>query len=155
MASRDDFTARTKHILGKKVGYRCSCPTCRRLTIGPAKDISAPLLIAEAAHISSAAAGGPRYNQKLTTEERKGVENGIWLCAACHTMVDKDRNRFTGDIMREWKRTAEESARREVEGEVVFSGYTEPAKVAEQPFKAQFERYVPAHSDMGRPKDAS
>ena len=78
MASRDNFTAKAKRILGDRVGYRCSCPTCRRLTIGPTKDISAPLLIAEAAHIS-AASEGPRFNQNLTPAERKAVENGIWL----------------------------------------------------------------------------
>ncbi|MEI8044994.1 MAG: HNH endonuclease [Verrucomicrobiota bacterium] len=147
---RDNFTAKTKRNLGDRVGYRCSCPTCRRLTIGPTKDISAPLLIAEAAHISAACEGGPRFNQNLTAEERKAVENGIWLCATCHTMVDKDREHFTDDLLREWKNAAEDSARREVEGELIFSGYSDPRKCAEQHFKAQFQEFVAAHADMGR-----
>ena len=147
---RDNFTAKTRRNLGDRVGYRCSCPTCRRLTIGPTKDISAPLLIAEAAHISAASEGGPRFNQNLTAEERKAVENGIWLCATCHTMVDKDRNHFTDDLLRDWKRVAEDFARREVEGELIFSGYTDPRKCAEQHFKAQFQEFATARADMGR-----
>lgn len=154
MASRDNFTAKAKRILGDRVGYRCSCPTCRRLTIGPTKDISAPLLIAEAAHISAASEGGPRFNQNLTPAERKAVENGIWLCAACHTMVDKDHNHFTDELLRTWKQSAEDLARREVEGEVIFSGYREPGKVAEQHFKSQFQEYAPARADLGREKES-
>jgi hypothetical protein len=149
---RDNFTAKTKRILGDRVGYRCSCPTCRRLTIGPTKDISSPLLVAEAAHITAAIAGGPRFNQNLTPEERRAVENGIWLCGTCHTMVDKDRNHFTDQMLLEWKSAAEDFARREVEGELIFSGYTDPAKKAEQHFKSQLQDLAAAHADMGKEK---
>ena len=150
MAGRDNFTAKTKRILGDRVGYRCSCPTCRRLTIGPTKDISDPLLIAEAAHISAASQGGPRFTPDLTAEERKALENGIWLCASCHTMVDKDPGHYTEDLLRSWRADGEECARKEVEGELIVSGYRDPMTAAEEHFKSQFPCYADAHPTLGR-----
>jgi len=35
---RDDFDLKTKEILAKRVGYRCSNPGCRKLTSGPRSD---------------------------------------------------------------------------------------------------------------------
>src|SRR5713101_7033757 len=35
---RDDFPAQAKEVLAKRVGYRCSNPTCRQLTSGPHDD---------------------------------------------------------------------------------------------------------------------
>jgi len=146
---RDNFSAKTKRVLGERVGYRCSGPKCRRLTVGPTKDISAPLRIAEAAHIAAAAEGGPRFDSNLTPEERCAIENGIWLCATCHTMVDKDRNHFTNELLREWKGAAEELARKEVEGELIFSGYVDPAKAAAAHFSEQLQQYLPARKELG------
>ena len=34
-----------------------------------------------AAHICAATIGGPRYKAEMTTEERKDINNAIWLCA--------------------------------------------------------------------------
>jgi hypothetical protein len=149
MKGRDNFTAKTRRNLGERVGYRCSCPTCRRLTIGPTKDISAPLLVAEAAHITAAAERGPRFDDRLTPEERSAVANGIWLCATCHTMVDKDRTHFSDDLLRKWKADAEDLARREVEGEVIFSGYIDPTKAAAAYFATQLEQYSVTRQELG------
>lgn len=33
--NRDDFSAKIKRILAERVGFLCSCPSCRVLTIGP------------------------------------------------------------------------------------------------------------------------
>lgn len=33
--ARDDFTEATKKLLAKRVGYICSNPFCRRVTVGP------------------------------------------------------------------------------------------------------------------------
>lgn len=141
--------------MGDRVGYRCSCPTCRRLTIGPTREISAPLLIAEAAHITAATAGGPRFDDNLTSEERIAIENGIWLCATCHTMVDKDRDHFSCDLLREWRATAEDLARREVEGEVMFTGFIDPAKAAAKHFEHQLQEYAPGRLSATSDQDPS
>jgi len=62
-------------------------------------------------------------------------------------MVDKD-----ADISRTICSGVEERGRRfavESRGELIFSGYSDPRKCAEQHFKAQFQEFVAAHADMG------
>jgi hypothetical protein len=63
-----------------------------------------------AAHITAASAGGPRYDPALTPEERSSSDNGIWLCVKCATLIDKDDPAYSVDLLREWKRDAEQAA---------------------------------------------
>jgi len=77
---RDDFDAKTKEMLARRVGYRCSNPDCRKLTSGPQEDPTKAVSIGVAAHITAASEGGPRYDDSLSLEERSSVDNGIWLC---------------------------------------------------------------------------
>lgn len=69
--ARDDFTEATKRLLAERVGYRCSNPCCKRLTIGPQQEGKKSVNIGEAAHISAASPGGKRYDEKMTSDERK------------------------------------------------------------------------------------
>ncbi|MGD0279411.1 MAG: NACHT domain-containing protein, partial [Smithella sp.] len=110
MSTRDDFTRATKERLAKSVAYLCSHPECRRTTIGPAKGSDKPVVTGEAAHITAAASGGPRYNPALTQEERKNPSNGIWLCAIHAKQVDSDEKYFTVELLRKWKKEAENNA---------------------------------------------
>ena len=77
MSARDDFSKDTKETLAKRVGLRCSNPNCRRSTSGPQAHPLQTINIGVAAHITAAALGGPRYDLKMTTEERCGIENAI------------------------------------------------------------------------------
>jgi hypothetical protein len=49
-----------------------------------------------------------------TWKERTSVDNGIWLCQTCASLVDRDEQRFTVDILKGWKATAEAAASTEV-----------------------------------------
>jgi len=42
----------------------------------------------------------------MTPELRRSPENGIWLCCDCHSLVDKDPDRFPAEELRHWKRQA-------------------------------------------------
>jgi hypothetical protein len=106
MAARDEFSAKVKRILGSRVCYRCSNPQCLRATIGPASDEDESVNVGVAAHITAAAGGGPRYDARLSPEERKGASNGIWLCQGCAKLIDSDEKRFTTDVIRKWKKDA-------------------------------------------------
>src|ERR1035438_1369019 len=75
MPARDEFTKETKDILAKRVGLRCSNPNCRRPTSGPQAHPRKTVNIGVAAHIAAAAPGGPRYDDRMTPEERCGIEN--------------------------------------------------------------------------------
>ena len=112
---RDDFSLKTKGLLAKRVANRCSNPGCRQLTSGPQEDPTKVVNIGVAAHITAASADGPRFDPSLTPDERRSVENGIWLCQSCAKLVDNDPIRYGADVLRQWKVLAEESAARELE----------------------------------------
>jgi hypothetical protein len=107
MSNRDNFTKQTIDILAKRVGYICSNPECRTYTVGPNLDTSKATLIGIAAHITAASTGGPRYEQSLSEIERTHIDNGIWLCSNCATLIDKDERRYSRDVLRNWKEHAE------------------------------------------------
>lgn len=120
-----DFTAPIKDMLAKKVGYHCSNPFCRKMTIGSNADVhgkvilhadgSGTINIGEAAHITAAAPGGPRYDPMLTTDERKAESNGIWLCRTHAAMIDRDVNCFTVDLLQRWKADTEKEANERIQ----------------------------------------
>lgn len=111
-----DFTAATKEKLAQKVGYRCSNPFCRKTTIGANADGTGTISIGEAAHITAASPGGPRYDPTMTEDERKDESNGIWLCRDHAAMIDRDANYFTIELLRRWKMHAEKEANDRIQG---------------------------------------
>ncbi len=113
---RDDFTQQTLDILAKRVGIRCSNPGCRNLTTGPRSESTKIINIGVGAHITAASSNGPRYNPDLTSKERMSPNNGIWLCQNCAKLVDNDANRYTVELLKEWKRVSENAALSEIEG---------------------------------------
>ncbi|MBY5700169.1 NACHT domain-containing protein [Rhizobium leguminosarum] len=107
---RDDFKAATKTMLAQRVGYLCSNPDCQRPTIGPKMGQPGALSVGVAAHIKAASPGGPRYDEHQTPLERSAYDNGIWLCANDAHIIDHDKQTFTAEVLREWKREAERRA---------------------------------------------
>ncbi len=114
--NRDDFPERTKKILQERVGNRCSNPKCRCLTSGPNAEENKATRIGVAAHITAAAQGGPRYDEALTPEERKSIQNAIWLCQNCAKLIDSDPLQYSVGLLLRWKAHSEELARLELEG---------------------------------------
>ena len=104
---RDDFLKRTIEKIAHRAGYRCSKPDCRIETRGAASDNDGTINIGNAAHITAAAPGGPRYDPALTSLQRKHHRNGIWLCGTHAKLVDSDKNQFTVDELHRWKNIAE------------------------------------------------
>lgn len=112
---RDDFKQDMKEILARRVGMRCSNPNCRRATSGPQEDPTKSTNVGVAAHVTAASKGGARYDKALSSEGRKSIENAIWLCQVCAKLIDNDDQRFTVDLLRQWKRLSEEAARMAIE----------------------------------------
>jgi hypothetical protein len=65
--------------------------------------------------MSAAAKGGPRYDLSLASEERRSIENAIWLCQVCAKLIDNDPAHYTVDLLRQWKRLSEEASRLAIE----------------------------------------
>ena len=87
---------------------------CKAPTYGPCTDQFKYANIGQAAHITAAAPGGPRYDPNMTPEEWSSAANGIRLCSNCHTIIDRDVNEYLTAKLKKIKRDAEEEARREM-----------------------------------------
>lgn len=113
---RDDFSKKTKELLARRVGFRCSNPKCRKATSGPDSTGSQALNVGVASHISGASPGGPRFDASLTAEARTSPANGIWLCQTCAKLIDSDLEKYTKEVLLDWKETAEHFAAAEIQG---------------------------------------
>lgn len=102
-----DFSEHIKTVLCERVGGRCSNPDCKRETLGPHREGDKRLSIGEAAHISAASPEGPRYDARMTKEERESIHNGIWLCSNCHKLIDKNWKEYPTEELKKWKTIAE------------------------------------------------
>ncbi len=71
-------------------------------------------MIGVAAHICAASPGGPRFDASQTKEQRKSIENGIWLCNGCAKLIDDDEARFPVQELVRLKREAEQRAQAEL-----------------------------------------
>ena len=85
--NRDEFLEKTKLQIAKRAGWLCSDPLCRRSTIGSNSDGDGEINLGTAAHICAAAPEGPRYDNKMTREQRRSPDNGIWMCRLHGTIL--------------------------------------------------------------------
>lgn len=88
----------------------CAHPKCGKLTFGPSLNTEKSTNIGIAAHIKAATSGGPRYDKKQSREERRSPENGIWMCSVHAKLIDDDVEKFSVEMLREWKGLAENRA---------------------------------------------
>jgi hypothetical protein len=114
MPTRDDFPEDVKRVLANRAANVCSNPRCGARTSGPQQDETKALNIGVAAHITAASPGGARYDESLTSEQRKDARNGIWLCQNCAKLVDNDEIGFPVEYLRAWKTMREVEARMDI-----------------------------------------
>lgn len=100
-----DFRLSIQQILAERVGLHCS--RCRCVTTGPHTRSDKRVNVGVAAHITAASPGGPRYDKRLTPDERRAIDNAIWLCQTCAKLVDSDDSRYTAGDLRRWKVAAD------------------------------------------------
>ena len=67
--NRHDFTESTKRLLKDRAGSLCSKPDCQVMTTGANEDKHKTTNVGVAAHITAAAPGGPRFDEKLTPQQ--------------------------------------------------------------------------------------
>jgi len=102
--ARDDFSPATKDLIAKRSGYVCAYPGCRRMTIAGSDNRKSGLtMTGVAAHITAASKHGPRYDPKMSPEERKSETNGIWTCQIHGKFIDDNPSRCNIDEIRRWK----------------------------------------------------
>lgn len=100
--TRDDFSRPTNRLLAENSSYFCNNPDCRRTTVlNTSGDRSSKYGVA--AHICAASENGPRYDSSQTREERSNYDNGIWLCANCSIIIDRDVEKYSKELLKSWK----------------------------------------------------
>lgn len=112
MAKRiDDFSAPTKRVMAERVAWRCSFPGCPQITIGPnSNNPEKHINLGEAAHITAASSEGPRHDKSITSEQRKHISNGIWMCRQHARLIDADFTEYSEKTLQLWKIDAERIA---------------------------------------------
>lgn len=106
--ARDNFNQDTIRRLAQRAGYKCSL--CDRLTVGPSEESDTSVnLTGVAAHISGASdgRGSRRYRYDMTPEQRKNINNGIWLCETHADLIDGDEVFFTEEYLHKLKQKHE------------------------------------------------
>jgi hypothetical protein len=74
-SNRDNFSKDVKLAVALRASHQCSFPGCTQITAGPSDESpEAANMIGEAAHIHAAAAGGRRYLESMSPEERSGID---------------------------------------------------------------------------------
>ncbi len=111
-----NFSKETRRTLALRAQGRCSKPDCREATSGPHSEKHKAVNLGEASHIKGAAPGSARYDPSQTDEERRDIDNGIWLCRRHAKLVDADKSKYTVDLLRAWKHHAEQEADLGAEG---------------------------------------
>jgi len=111
---RDDFPVSVKEELAKRAGHRCSNPACQKQTSGPADAPTGSVNLGVASHMVAASPLGPRADPALSPDERKSLENGIWLCQNCAKLIDSDTDGHSVEALRRWKAQTEELTRRKL-----------------------------------------
>lgn len=105
---KPDFSKKTVDTVAKRAGYRCSNPDCGVATVGPNLSVDKATVIGEAAHISGARLGSPRYDESKTDTARSTITNSIWLCRNCHKMIDSDADRYSAELLYIWRERHEQ-----------------------------------------------
>ncbi|MBR0863486.1 hypothetical protein JQ614_17245 [Bradyrhizobium diazoefficiens] len=102
-AARKAPSAKTLRRLYVLSGNQCANPSCATVLIN-----ANGTLVADVCHIKAEKPGGARHDQKLGAEKRRAAENLILLCGTCHTLVDREPDKYTVKVLTKWKRDRED-----------------------------------------------
>ena len=106
---RDNFSAQVIRTLAERSGGKCAI--CRASTWGPSDSRFKSTNVGQAAHITAAAPGGPRYDPNISPQTRSSALNGMWLCGNCHHIVDKNVDDYPVEKLQAIKKKAEADAK--------------------------------------------
>lgn len=95
-------TIRRLDILSRN---ECTHPDCEKRLI--AED--GVSIISKICHIAAACKEGPRFNENMSDDERRGFDNLILLCDEHHVMIDNKENEdlYPTLLLKEWKSSHE------------------------------------------------
>lgn len=102
-------------------GNECANPTCQKKLIAE-DNIS---IISKICHIAAASKDGPRYDEEMTDDERRGFDNLILLCDEHHVMIDNKDNEslYPTSLLKKWKNDHEKKVLELISSKNLLSKY--------------------------------
>ena len=85
---------------------QCAHPECTSKMV--ADDGEA--VFGQIAHITAASDDGPRFDPSMTDEQRRSFDNLVLLCAQHHKIIDDNEEKYTVDMIKQWKDDHESGA---------------------------------------------
>lgn len=147
--ARVNFSPKTKQLVAERAGLQCSYPTCNRRTLGPGAEVDETSNSGTAAHIYSAAAGGPRGQGGLTEEELKHPDNAIWFCRVHGTLIDNNRgDQFPPQLLLSYKQLHEARIAREHQGLYSPLGWFHSTRIRKSPIFKSNESFILAKLNL-------
>lgn len=121
---------RTKMILSFQSGGICALPGCGKPLVYDSPSSSSQH-IAEAAHIEGENPGAARYDPNMTQQKRDAVENLLFLCPNCHTVIDKSESDWPTEKLHEIKKAHRQNIMEALEAAFADVAFEELAKSVE------------------------
>lgn len=103
--AQSQFSKSVRMTLARRAYYICSNPACRTLTLSLVDD-EAPIAAykGKPTPICASHARGARHDPTMTTNQRKSIENAIFLCSRCADMVSRNKGgKYPEQLLRDWK----------------------------------------------------
>ena len=135
------------------------------MLVGPGKESGdKSVIVGQAAHISAAQPGGPRFAPTMTAEERRSaLKNGIWMCGHHADLIDKNNGSgYATELLWKWRDLRESEARSELEGVAATPGgpgSDEPVPVEHRDelraVAGEVSRWVEIQADIRWPRPPS
>ena len=104
---RRNYSYETLKILFTLSGDECAFRGCDTSVVAFPTETSKASVIGQICHINALNPKGPRGIAGQTEAELNAVENLIVLCPTHHTLVDRQPETYTADLLRSWKQTHE------------------------------------------------
>ena len=98
---RKDPSISTQRVLFSESAGICSLPDCNVPIIFDKKVGKGHY--SNLAHIEAYSKKGPRFNPKLSVEERNSEANIIIVCSNCHKKIDTDTETYTVEVLKKIK----------------------------------------------------
>lgn len=99
-----DFSKSVKTALAHRAAYICANPDCRCLTLSLVGDDASKVSYRGRAVAICGAEGGSRHDAGMNGNQRKAIDNAIFLCAKCADITSRNKGmNYPAEVLRGWK----------------------------------------------------
>jgi hypothetical protein len=99
-----DFSKSVKSTLAHRAAYICANPDCRCLTLSLIGDDTTRVNFRGRAVAICGAEGGPRHDSGMSGNQRKAIDNAIFLCTKCAELTSRNKGvLYPAVVLRDWK----------------------------------------------------